>query len=62
MLAVVGYLVTAAGIRLPGDIDLAGDKFADIPAGFAALKAIPGGGLAQVGVGNFLFSLYDVVC
>lgn len=48
MLAVVGYLVTAAGIRLPGDIDLAGDKFADIPAGFAALSAIPGQGLAQI--------------
>lgn len=34
MLAVVGYLVTAAGIRFPG----AGD----IPAGFAALTATPG--------------------
>ena len=34
MLAVVGYLVTAAGIRFPG----AGD----IPGGFAALSATPG--------------------
>ena len=48
MLGVVGYLVTAAGIRLPGDIDLAGDTFASIPAGFAALSAIPGQGLAQI--------------
>ena len=48
MLAVVGYLVTAAGVRLSGDIDLAGDKFADIPAGFAALDAIPQAGLAQI--------------
>jgi hypothetical protein len=48
MLGVVGYLVTAAGIRLPGDIDLAGDTFESIPAGFAALSAIPGQGLAQI--------------
>ncbi|KAL3935230.1 MAG: hypothetical protein SGBAC_009215 [Bacillariaceae sp.] len=34
MLAVVGYLVTAAGVRFPG----AGD----IPSGFAALSAVPG--------------------
>jgi hypothetical protein len=48
MLAVIGYLVTAAGVRLPGDIDFSGDKFADIPAGFAALTAMPEGGLAQI--------------
>lgn len=48
MLAVVGYLVTAAGIRLPGDIDYAGDTFASIPAGFAALTAMPSAGLAQI--------------
>jgi hypothetical protein len=34
MLAVVGYLVTYAGIRFPGA--------EDIPAGFAALTAVPG--------------------
>lgn len=33
MLAVVGYLITEAGIRLPGDIDYSGLAFADIPAG-----------------------------
>jgi len=48
MLAVVGYLVTAAGIRLPGDIDFAGDTFASIPAGFPALSAMPSAGLAQI--------------
>jgi Chlorophyll A-B binding protein len=48
MLAVVGYLVQEAGIRLPGDIDLSGTSFSDIPNGFAALSAIPTGGLAQI--------------
>jgi hypothetical protein len=40
MLAVVGYLVTYAGVRFPG----AGD----IPAGFAALDALPGMVWAQM--------------
>jgi hypothetical protein len=40
MLAVVGYLVTYAGVRFPG----AGD----IPAGFAALDALPGMVWAQL--------------
>lgn len=48
MLAVVGYLVTEAGIRLPGNIDYAGTKFADIPSGFDALSAIPEAGLNQL--------------
>jgi hypothetical protein len=48
MLAVAGYLITAAGVRLPGDIDFAGDKFADNPAGFPALSAMPAAGLAQI--------------
>ena len=34
MLAVVGYLVTYAGVRFPGA--------EEIPAGFAALDALPG--------------------
>ncbi|CAJ1943541.1 unnamed protein product [Cylindrotheca closterium] len=34
MLAVVGYLVTYAGVRFPGA--------EDVPAGFAALSAVPG--------------------
>jgi hypothetical protein len=48
MLAVVGYLVQEAGVRLPGDIDLSGTSFASIPNGFAAIDAIPTGGLAQL--------------
>jgi hypothetical protein len=40
MLAVVGYLVTYAGVRFPG----AGD----IPSGFAALDAVPGMVWAQM--------------
>lgn len=48
MLAVVGYLTTEAGVRLPGNIDYSGLKFADIPSGFAAFTAIPTGGLLQL--------------
>jgi Chlorophyll A-B binding protein len=51
MLAVVGFLVQEAGYRLPGDIDLSGLKFADIPNGFAGLEAISYGGKVQL----FLF-------
>lgn len=48
MLAVVGYLVTEAGIRLPGDIALDGTKFTDVPSGFAAVSTLPGAGLLQL--------------
>jgi len=48
MLAVVGYLVTEAGIRLPGAIDYSGTTFESIPGGFGAIAAIPQAGLAQV--------------
>ena len=48
MLAVVGYLVQEAGVRLPGAIDLSGTTFDSIPNGFAALKEIPTGGMAQI--------------
>ena len=48
MLAVVGYLVQEAGIRLPGAIDYSGKTFASIPNGFAAFKEIPAGGLVQL--------------
>merc|ERR1711988_1155407 len=44
MLAVVGYLVTASGIRWAGFVDLEHTtKFADIPGGFAAFSALPSG-------------------
>jgi len=55
MLAVVGYLVTYAGVRLGGNIDYSGTAFADIPAGFGAIDAIPKGGLYQlIGLVGFL--------
>jgi hypothetical protein len=48
MLAVVGWLVQEAGIRLPGAIDLSGLKFADIPNGYAGLEMIPYMGKIQL--------------
>jgi hypothetical protein len=48
MLAVVGYLVAEAGVRLPGAIDYSGTTFASIPNGFGALTAISGAGVAQI--------------
>ena len=48
MLAVVGYLTTEAGVRLPGDIDYSGTAFTDIPPGLEALGAIPTGGFLQI--------------
>ena len=63
MLAVVGYIYTYAGARIPGDIDLSGTSFEDIPAGLAALGAIPALGLIQtVGFIGFLemFVMKDV--
>jgi hypothetical protein len=47
-LAFLGYLATWGGLRLPGDIDLSGTKFTDIPAGFAALTTISTSGVAQL--------------
>ena len=48
MLAVLGHVVTTAGVRLPGNMDLDGDKFSDIPTGLAALGAVPPFGLVQI--------------
>lgn len=48
MLAVVGYLVQEAGVRLPGSIDLSGLKFADIPNGYAGLEMVPYFGKIQL--------------
>jgi Chlorophyll A-B binding protein len=48
MLAVLGHIITTAGVRLPGDIDYSGTKFADIPTGLAALDKISTAGLAQI--------------
>jgi hypothetical protein len=48
MLAILGHLVTSAGIRLPGDIDFHGTSFASIPSGIAGLAAVPAAGIAQM--------------
>ena len=46
MLAILGHIVTTAGVRLPGNIayDL---PFASVKSGLGALDTIPGGGIAQ---------------
>mmetsp|Transcript_4515 Transcript_4515/g.17787 ORF Transcript_4515/g.17787 Transcript_4515/m.17787 type:complete len:207 (-) Transcript_4515:186-806(-) len=48
MLAILGHLVTTAGVRLPGAYDLAGDQFADVPTGLAAFGKLPAAGVAQI--------------
>ena len=48
MLGVVGYLTTAAGIRLPGDIDMSGTKFSDIASGWEGTTQVPVAGALQV--------------
>jgi hypothetical protein len=48
MLGVVGYLVNAAGIYLPGDIDYSGTKFSDLGYGWDASFAVPTAGALQV--------------
>ena len=47
MLAILGHIVTAAGVRLPGDIS-PGVPFASIGSGLKALGDVPVGGLAQI--------------
>lgn len=47
-LAFLGNIITRAGVKLPGDIDFHGTSFDSIPNGYAALSAIPGGGLIQI--------------
>ena len=46
-LAILGHLVTTAGIRLPGEIAY-GLKFADVPTGLKAFDVIPAAGTAQL--------------
>lgn len=48
MMAVVGNLLERAGVTFPGDINYSGLKFADVPAGFAGLKALGPFGLCQI--------------
>ena len=46
-LAILGHLVTAAGIRLPGDIS-PGVAYADVPAGLKAFEVIPSAASFQI--------------
>ncbi|CAB9512383.1 Fucoxanthin-chlorophyll a-c binding protein [Seminavis robusta] len=48
MLGVVGYLLNAAGVYLPGDIDYSGTKFSDLGYGWDASFAVPVAGALQV--------------
>ena len=48
MLAVLGHVVTTAGVRLPGDIDFYGTKFTDVKVGVDGLATVPFGGLCQI--------------
>ncbi len=47
-LAFLGNIVTRAGVRLPGDIDMSGTSFESIPNGWAAIDAVPDKGLLQI--------------
>jgi hypothetical protein len=47
MLAILGHLVTTAGVRLPGDIAY-GLPFASMKTGLAAFDTIPAAGIAQI--------------
>jgi len=47
MLAILGHLVTTAGVRLPGEIAY-GVPFASVKNGLAALETIPAAGIAQI--------------
>ena len=47
MLAILGHIVTAAGVRLPGDIAY-GVPFSSMKAGLAALETVPLAGLFQL--------------
>jgi hypothetical protein len=48
MLGVVGYLTTAAGVRLPGAISKDGTEFSDITFGWDGSFAVPVAGAIQV--------------
>ena len=59
MLAMLGQIVTKAGIHFSGTIDAAGTlPFKDIPTGLKGLEAIPGTGLGQI----ILFCGFLEVC
>ena len=47
MLAVLGHIVTTAGVRLPGDIAY-GVPFSSVKVGLSGLTTVPVGGLVQI--------------
>jgi hypothetical protein len=47
MMAVLGHIVTTAGVRLPGDIAY-GTPFSSVKNGFAALETMPAFGIFQI--------------
>ena len=56
MLAILGHLVTTAGVRLPGEIAY-GLKFSEVPTGLKAFDVIPAAGTAQLIAGIGLIEL-----
>ena len=48
MLAVLGYLVAEAGIRLPGNVHYDGLEFTGVRNGFAAFNDLGGAGVGQI--------------
>ncbi|VEU39695.1 unnamed protein product [Pseudo-nitzschia multistriata] len=48
MLAVAGYLIAEAGIRLPGNVNYSGLGFSDVRNGFAAFNDLGGAGIGQI--------------
>jgi|Transcript_19680 hypothetical protein len=49
MLAVLGHIVTAAGVRFPGYLSTTENVlFTDVPAGLAAWSKVPAGGIFQI--------------
>jgi len=48
MLAITGHIVTTAGVRLPGDIDLHGTSFKSIGTGLKHITDVPALGWAQI--------------
>mmetsp|Transcript_24505 Transcript_24505/g.38810 ORF Transcript_24505/g.38810 Transcript_24505/m.38810 type:complete len:228 (+) Transcript_24505:50-733(+) len=48
MLAILGHILTTAGARWPGAVDLSGKTYAEIPAGIKALGALPFAGVCQI--------------
>jgi len=48
MLAVLGYLVAEAGIRLPGNVNFDGLEFTGVRNGWAAFNDLGGAGIGQI--------------